>query len=213
MKKASLTKWHIKGPILLVTLLIIAALVAAFAWSHKATTDEMKAGESRAIKLLSAQDISFPPKHVNIIIHKSKRTLELYADGKLIQTYRTVFGGDPIGHKAVEGDNKTPEGKYTIVTRHRSRFHLFLGISYPNAADAKVGLDKKDISQSEYEAIVKAEAQGKQPPWKTKLGGAIGIHGGGILFDWTAGCIAVTDEAIEEIYALATHGTDVEILP
>ncbi len=213
MKKIWRKKVLIKAGIALVVVGVLLFSTHALAqYFTKASKGEIKAGESRAKALLAAKDVKYPPQNVKIIIYKSKRTLELYADETLIQSYSTVFA-DPVGHKFVEGDMKTPEGKYTIVTRHRSKFHLFLGVSYPNADDAKAGLARKDITQSEHDAIVKAQAEGKRPPWNTKLGGAIGIHGGGIWADWTAGCIALTNEAIEEIYALAKMGTPVEIYP
>jgi murein L,D-transpeptidase YafK len=111
------------------------------------------------------------------------------------------LGGNPIGPKERQGDNKTPEGTYVIDARNSdSRFHLSLRISYPNERDKK-----------------RAKELGVSP------GGDIMIHGikNGLAWvgdahagvDWTKGCIAVTDEEIEEIDKLAPNGTIVEIRP
>ena len=106
------------------------------------------------------------------------------------------LGFAPEGHKQFEGDGRTPEGTYIVDKRNpESTYHLSVGISYPNEAD-----------------IAFAEAQGLSP------GGDIFIHGGprpGIdptdVRDWTAGCIAVTDRQIEEIYAMVKDGTPIDI--
>lgn len=146
---------------------------------------------------------------VNMIeVHKSERKMYMLHDGQVVKTYDINLGGNPIGHKQFEGDMKTPEGVYYISTKNpKSSFHLSLQISYPNAADRAY-----------------AAAQGKQP------GGDIFIHGGPRTktpqpkrrfwqtakekpSDWTAGCIAVTDREIEEIYAMISTRTPIRILP
>ena len=136
-----------------------------------------------------------------ILIEKKKRRLTLVSKGEVVKTYKIALGGDPIGPKERQGDNKTPEGTYIIDSRNRdSRYHLSLHISYPNEKDKK-----------------RAKELGVSP------GGDIMIHGikngfswvGGSHseVDWTKGCIAVTDEEIEEIEKLAPNGTVVEIRP
>lgn len=136
-----------------------------------------------------------------ILIEKAERRLTLLAKGEVLKTYRIALGGNPVGPKERQGDNKTPEGIYTIDSRNRdSRYHLSLHISYPNAEDQR-----------------RARALGVFP------GGDIMIHGikNGYSWvgeahaevDWTRGCIAVTDEEIEEIERLAADGTVVEIRP
>jgi len=136
-----------------------------------------------------------------ILIEKSARRLMLILQGEVLKSYKIALGGNPIGPKERQGDNKTPEGTYVIDGRNRdSRFHLSLRISYPNERDKN-----------------RAKELGVSP------GGDIMIHGikngfswvgdvhAGI--DWTKGCIAVTDEEIEEIARLAPNGTVVEIRP
>ena len=136
-----------------------------------------------------------------IIVHKHARTMELMHDGKVLKTYKIALGGEPVGPKTRQGDHKTPEGTYTIDRRSaHSQFHRALHISYPNAADRQ-----------------RARKLGVPP------GGDIFIHGlhngyGWIgaahrARDWTDGCIAVTDQEIEEIWRMVDNGTPVEILP
>ena len=122
-------------------------------------------------------------------------------NGRVLKTYRVQLGSHPIGAKEREGDGKTPEGIYRIDSRNaNSHFHRALHVSYPNAAD-----------------IARARRLGVSP------GGAIMIHGmpnrwrllGWAIqqTDWTAGCIAVSDEEIEEIWRMVRNGTIVEIRP
>lgn len=136
-----------------------------------------------------------------ILIEKKERRLTLLSAGEVIKTYRIALGGNPVGPKDRQGDNKTPEGTYVIDSRNRdSRYHLSLRISYPNERDRK-----------------RARELGVSP------GGDIMIHGikNGLSgvgaahaeVDWTQGCIAVTDEEIEEIAKVAPNGTVVEIRP
>jgi len=136
-----------------------------------------------------------------ILIEKSTRRLMLISQGEVLKSYKIALGGNPIGPKERQGDNKTPEGTYVIDARNRdSRFHLSLHISYPNERDKKRA---KELGVS--------------------TGGDIMIHGikNGLSWvgdahsgvDWTQGCIAVTDQEIEEIDKLAPNGTVVEIRP
>lgn len=136
-----------------------------------------------------------------LVVYKSRRKMEAYANGGLIKTYDIALGKDPIGHKQFEGDNKTPEGSYTINARNpNSAYHKNLGVSYPNETDK-----------------ANAVKLGKA------AGGDIKIHGlkngrGYIgkchrLKDWTAGCIAVTNDEVDELYAAVKQNTEIEIFP
>jgi murein L,D-transpeptidase YafK len=136
-----------------------------------------------------------------IKVDKTARTLTLLRGSDIIRTYRVSLGSAPDGHKAREGDGRTPEGRYSIDSRNpRSRFHLGLHLSYPNARD------RQD-----------AQRRGVPP------GGDIMIHGlpNGLNWlgrlhlrrDWTDGCVAVTNSEMEEIWAHVATGTAVEILP
>jgi murein L,D-transpeptidase YafK len=149
-----------------------------------------------------------------IVMKKSERMLYVYDGDELCAKMTIVLGSAPEGHKQVEGDGKTPEGSYYICTRNsKSKFYLSLGISYPNKQDAKSGLERGTISQSDYERIASAIDAGKRPPWDTKLGGEIMIHAGGVSSDWTAGCIAAQEADIDYLWENCPIGTPVEILP
>ena len=136
-----------------------------------------------------------------IIVKKSDRQLLAYAKHKLIKTYKISLGDSPVGHKESEGDEKTPEGVYVINAKNpNSGYHKNLGVSYPN---------KKDIA--------KAKLLGKDP------GGDIKIHGirnhlGFIgnfqrFFDWTNGCMALTNNEVDELFYTVNIGTKIEIRP
>jgi murein L,D-transpeptidase YafK len=136
-----------------------------------------------------------------VVIEKSSRTLKLFAGEEIYRTYFVALGGEPQGHKVKEGDLRTPEGVYAISARQpRSAFYRGLLISYPNAED-----------------LARAEELGVDP------GGLIMIHGlrNGYEWmgerhrrqDWTEGCIAVTNQEIDEIWQLVDIGTPVEIRP
>jgi len=134
-----------------------------------------------------------------ILVDKSDRTLTLYEGGTAVRIYHGLqFGNAPIGHKRFEGDERTPEGLYVIDTRNPdSDYHLSLRISYPNAQDRAF-----------------AEEQGRSP------GGDIFLHGqpnalpaGRVPGDWTDGCIAFSNQEIEELWGAIPDGTPIEIRP
>ena len=153
-----------------------------------------------ALGLLSACGSKFRsyngPAVTQILIYKGERKMYLLNGRRALETYNIALGGNPIGDKKFEGDLKTPEGLYYINRRNpNSNYHLSLGISYPNDADR-----------------AEAEALGKKP------GGDIFIHGRarknrGRGKDWTAGCIAVKDGQMEEVYSMVRVGTPIMILP
>ena len=151
-------------------------------------------------------------KATYIEIYKSDRILKLYADGKLKETFKIALGSSPEGNKNKQGDKRTPTGSYFVCSRNeKSRFTLFLGVSYPNAIDAKRGLDKGLINEDVYKQIVAAYETKTCPSWQTPLGGAIGIHGGGTASDWTLGCIALSDDDIKTLWKYAKLKTPIEI--
>lgn len=136
------------------------------------------------------------PPVTQVQVFKEKRKMYLVSGTHVLKKYDIKLGGNPIGHKQFEGDGKTPEGAYWIDRRNgNSAYHLSLGISYPNDRDRAY-----------------AESRGKKP------GGDIFIHGeagknNGRSRDWTAGCIAVTDAEIEEIYSMVRDHTPIFIFP
>lgn len=138
------------------------------------------------------------PQITQVTIRKRERRMFLSHNGKIIKKYRVGLGFNPIGHKEVRGDGRTPEGVYLIDRRNEnSRYHLSLGISYPNKADWDY-----------------ARSIGQHP------GGDIFIHGSPVTRreraggqDWTAGCVAVSDRQMEDVFAMVELGTLVWIEP
>jgi len=154
------------------------------------------------------------PAEVRILVEKEARRLTLICDGEAWFACPIGLGGAPQGHKAVEGDGRTPEGDYYVCTMNeRSKFHLFLGLSYPGRDDAERGLREGLVTRQHHDAIIEAVGAGRRPPWDTPLGGAVGIHGCGSGADWTRGCIAVDDDAIELLWGFCASGTRVTIRP
>jgi murein L,D-transpeptidase YafK len=162
---------------------------------------------------------------INLVIEKSRYTMTLFKGGIPVKTYQAVFGkGYGEGDKQRMGDRRTPEGDFYICTmNHSKRFYKFMGLSYPGLKHAEEGLRSGMISPGEYAMIRKAVEERAAPPWETRLGGAVGIHGrmfgagdGNRLSgdrNWTDGCIALDNGDVDEIYRVVSIGTPVTILP
>lgn len=149
-----------------------------------------------------------------VVIKKKKRELQVFDGERLVKNYAIVLGSMPEGDKNEEGDGKTPEGEFYIFAKNdQSKFYLSLGVSYPNIEDAVRGLRENLISQDEHDAIIKAINEKQMPLQNTKLGGEIYIHGGGTLTDWTAGCVALKNEEMKELFDAIPLGTAVQIVP
>jgi murein L,D-transpeptidase YafK len=136
-----------------------------------------------------------------VVVVKHERTLQLLNQGKVIKTYKVALGGEPVGAKTRQGDHKTPEGIYILDSRNaHSQFYKSIHISYPSARD-----------------LAAARQKGVSP------GGDVFVHGlpngygwigaGHRAKDWTDGCIAVTDQEIDEIWRAVANGTPIEIRP
>ena len=152
-------------------------------------------------------------KQPSIVIRKLARVLEVYDGERLVRSIPVVLGSSPDSNKEIEGDGRTPEGEFFVSVKNpRSRFHLSLGLSYPNAAAAERGFTAGLIDKAERDEILSAIADGRMPPQKTALGGEIYIHGGGIERDWTRGCVALDNEEMTEIFEAIPVGTRVLIL-
>ncbi|HVF10600.1 MAG TPA: L,D-transpeptidase [Abditibacteriaceae bacterium] len=171
--------------------------------------------------------LPWPLSDTRIVVTKSARRLDLYSGATLIKSYRVSLGAQPAGHKRQQGDGRTPEGQFYICTRNASTsvFHIFLGLSYPALPDATRAAQKKIISRRQYQLIRQRLSARGVPLWRTRLGGWVGIHGGtDAAFaqrkmkkrgtrDWTAGCIALTNREIAEIYTATRLGTPVLVRP
>lgn len=141
------------------------------------------------------------PKITKVIVFKEPRLLNLMSGREVVRTYRVALGPNPVGHKERQGDGRTPEGQYLLDWRNpNSAFYRSIHISYPNEQDR-----------------ANARRLGVNP------GGDIVLHGlpngyGWLgathhLRDWTLGCIAVTNEEMDEIWRLVPNGTPIEIRP
>ena len=133
------------------------------------------------------------PGVTSVLVYKSQRRIYLMGGSTVLRALDTELGSNPVGHKILEGDGRTPEGTYVIDKRNpNSSYHLSIGISYPNAADR-----------------ARAQVLGVRP------GGDIFIHGTPREMkgrqDWTAGCMAVTDREVEDVYAMVRDGTPIAI--
>jgi murein L,D-transpeptidase YafK len=119
----------------------------------------------------------------------------------------------------MQGDNKTPLGHFTITwMKPNTRYHRFLGLNYPDLDAASRALQEGRIEEEQWQAIRRAAAAGKTPPQDTPLGGYLGIHGLGAgdlevhrQYNWTNGCIALTNEQIDRLAEWVKIGTPVEI--
>lgn len=173
---------------------------------------DFPAARSRVEAGARAARIVFPLVRPELHLLKSQRRLELWASGKLLKAYRVGLGLAPEGDKVKEGDHRTPEGRFYICTRnHLSKFHRFLGLSYPNEAAAERGMTEGLITQAQAASIGEAQRKGLRPPWDTALGGVVGLHGHGAGSDWTWGCVALEDADIEELWEACPLGTPVLI--
>ncbi len=154
-----------------------------------------------ALAVTGCSRLSGPPAYqgpevTRIYVMKGDRRMYLMHEDQVLKAYDIGLGFAPQGHKKFEGDGRTPEGVYIIDRRNpNSQFHLSLGVSYPNVND-----------------MAFAVSQGQSP------GGDIFIHGKPDRYanapqDWTAGCIAVTNEEVEEIYSMVRDGTTIAIFP
>jgi len=150
---------------------------------------------------------------MKITVLKQARTLTLTDGGRELLRATVVTGRNP-GDKQREGDLATPEGEFYVCYKNpNSKYHRFLGLSYPNREDAARGLRDGLITAAEHDAICAAIERRECPPWKTALGGEVGIHGPCPNVTWTHGCIALTVAEIERLYDLAELGTEVMVLP
>jgi murein L,D-transpeptidase YafK len=154
------------------------------------------------------------PDELRVVVRKSKRQLLVFRGDTQIRSFRVVLGSEPEGDKQREGDGRTPVGTFYVCEKNaESKFYLFMGISYPNEEDAARGLKDGLITSDQHDAILQAIAQRRTPPWYTRLGGEMGIHGGGTAWDWTRGCVALDNGDMRDLYALIREGTTVIIEP
>ena len=155
-----------------------------------------------------------------MMIDVTKQTLSILQGVHIEKTFRNISvgrNGYTLDHQ--EGDGKTPLGVFHVAwINPNSRFHLFFGLDYPTRPYAEAALTHNLIDYATYTAINQAIYQGKLPPQDTPLGGNIGIHGIGHgsrrlheTANWTEGCIALTNEQIDQLAQWISLGTKVVI--
>ncbi len=159
------------------------------------------------------------PKQLHIRVIKSHQELYVLDGSTLIKGYPCITGSN-TGDKQIEGDRKTPEGCFQIVFKNpHSKFYLSLGLDYPNKEDADRGLEQGLLSADIYNQLIHdlqhsdmANEDVQNRVWKTPLGGEIFIHGCAEGRTGTAGCVALANPDMAELYALCPLGTAVEIV-
>jgi len=158
-----------------------------------------------AVLLVATTESASPPPQLSpnsidkIVVYKSKRQLQLCNQDRVIKTYRVALGKNPTGHKEKRGDNKTPEGTYRITAKNTaSKFHKSLRISYPNQDDILCA--KKNCLDPGGDIMI--HGLGKKYAWVGKM------HANR---DWTQGCIAVSNDEMDEIFSATQVGAEINI--
>ncbi|MCX7073832.1 MAG: L,D-transpeptidase [Methylococcales bacterium] len=171
-----------------------------------------------AVPVIAATEIR--SNEVWLLIDTKAKKIEVKKGEKTVETLEHVaIGRGGAGLKSHRGDNITPHGEYHIGwIGDKSMFKRFFGLTYPSVQDAEQAFDKGIINEGQYKRIVRAQELGQIPPQDTPLGGQIGIHGLGSadirvheVFDWTHGCIALTNSQIDHLSQLVDTGTVVKI--
>lgn len=201
--------------LVLIAVLLVGMMIVIFFPEKNAQAINTEDSQSELINSENSEGLVFDaqtlnqvplaslPKATQIIVDKSQRRLDVFAEDKLIRSYSMRLGFNPVGNKEKEGDGKTPEGDYVIDWRNpKSQYYKSLHISYPNEADriraAYLGLDPGgDIM---IHALPNSMNTDGQP-----------LHNYLPKLDWTFGCIAVTNAAMDELWVLVEDGTPIKI--
>jgi murein L,D-transpeptidase YafK len=178
------------------TLLLASALTLPLA-SHGAPTKEVW--------------LRVDTQDATLTVMKGDKPLEIFSNIAIGRYGKTYF--------KKKGDHRTPLGRFTIAwIPAKSQYHRFLGLNYPDLERADRALVDKEITEAQWQAIRRATQANKRPPQDTPLGGFIGIHGTGDgdlkihgQYNWTSGCIALTNEQIDRLASWVRVGTPVEI--
>lgn len=143
-----------------------------------------------------------------VLVDTRNETVSVLEAGQTVLELKgAAFGRGGVGNLHVRGDGRTPLGSFRIVSiNQKSQYHLFFGLDYPTVTQAAAGFEQGLIDKASLERIAQANADGRVPPQNTPLGGNIGIHGVGKgsmwmhqRFNWTQGCVALTNEQIEKL--------------
>jgi murein L,D-transpeptidase YafK len=157
---------------------------------------------------------------IRVLVDTRSDTLRVFKGDRVIRSYENIaIGRYGKTYFKVRGDNKTPLGKFKVGWMNKNtHYHRFLGLTYPDLPAADRALVDGRIDESQWQAIRRATAAGEVPAQNTPLGGMIGIHGIGTgdrevhrEFNWTNGCVALTNEEMDELLRWVKIGTFVEI--
>lgn len=207
---------------LFILALVVTAIGAAWIMLQKKVNPSADADVSPAsVASTSSSDarrnhspLKLPIANPRIVVKKSERRLTLFDGEKPLRTYRVGLGYTPTGDKTRQGDGRTPEGNFYICVKNAaSKFYLSLGLSYPDKEHAMRGLRDGLINRAQHDEIISALARRQRPPWDTRLGGEIFIHGNGSASDWTWGCVALDNQDIKELFEAMPKGAAVVIEP
>lgn len=193
---------------------VLLSYFAAATLAGETPLSAIRAASARMAVAAKLAGVSFPFKALEVRVLKHAHRLEFWAEGRHVKSFRVGLSNRGLKIKQISGDHLTPEGRFYICSKSsQSAYHLFLGISYPDAADADRGLKAGLITKYDYANIIGAKTKKGCPPWGTGLGGTVGIHGHGGSSDWTWGCIALEDYEVDEVWASCAIGTPVVITP
>ncbi|HKQ05486.1 MAG TPA: L,D-transpeptidase family protein [Blastocatellia bacterium] len=199
--------------------LVVAAATTAWIMSQKKVVTPADAAPlAPAIKSSTEPrpdtPLKLPLAAPHILVKKGERRLLLFDGDRQLRVYRIGLGFTPTGDKVRQGDGRTPEGSfYVCVKNEASKFYRSLGLSYPDKTHAARGLRDGLIDRAQHDEIVSALDRRQRPPWNTRLGGEIFIHGNGSSNDWTWGCVALDDVDMKELFEAVPKGVAVVIEP
>ncbi len=199
-------------------------LLATVVWAGELPEPEPPASTAEELPPPSPAEASPAPPSMEEIaergftirIHKSERRMVLVSppQGEVVRSWPVGLGFAPEGDKEREGDGRTPEGSFTVVRKlPSSQYYKAFLLSYPTPEDAERGLASGLIDRATSEQIHAAHRRAKTPPQYTPLGGLIEIHGLGAGADWTLGCVAAENDAIDALWPWVRVGQEVTILP
>jgi murein L,D-transpeptidase YafK len=164
--------------------------------------------------------ITFAQESIWLLVDTQKKVIQVRQGEAILVSFSNIsVGRNGVNHKQKSGDDITPIGRYSIAyINEKSHFRKFFGLNYPSAQDAGLALYSERISYADYQRIMQAHRNNKLPPQDTILGGRIGIHGLGRgngqvhgVIDWTHGCVAVSNQQIDQLARWVFQGMRVEI--
>lgn len=163
---------------------------------------------------------SYAQEAVWLLVDTQQKVIQVKQGDITLASFDNIsIGRQGVGHKQKFGDDITPLGKYKITyINDDSHFRKFFGLNYPSPSDAGLALSDERISYAEYQQIMQAHDNNVVPPQETGLGGQIGIHGVGSgnkkiqgLFDWTHGCVALSNQQLDKLEKWVYKGMQVQI--